>query len=98
MAQKFLAIGATPNSITIVDHYNNRLVIRREASGIIFYTSGDTDRVNKNIVELQTAMKKVLTGKGIKDNYKVRFEKLCKHLTSVQTHSFVSLRNSLQTI
>ena len=73
---------------------SNNLVVRKGTADIEFYSSADTARANKNILDLQNAIKAQLT-KKTKDNYKVRFDKLAKHFSSIKTHSFVTLKNQL---
>lgn len=89
-----VTIFVTPTSITIYDGNQNRLIVRKGENDIEFHSTADSVKASNNILSLQQAIRGELKKKS-KDNYRVRFDKLAKHLSAIKTHSFITLKNQL---
>lgn len=89
-----LRIITTPQSITIQDANDNRLIVRKTIIGIQYESRVNNVGVSKRITQLQAQIKAfILNPTSSKENYEKRFKRLAKMLNEPQTHSYMTLSN-----
>lgn len=92
-----LKILTTPTSISISDSDRNTLRVIKGANGIEFHSTQNTSKGIDPIFDLQKHIKTVVLT-STKDNYKVRFDKLAKHITTIPATTFRGLKRKLVTV
>lgn len=97
-----LKFFSTPNSITIYDGDNNRLVVHKKSFGnfkkaeIVPEISAQDTRARNNAVELGNMMVKFLNNKKPKDSFTKGFGKLQRMLSGLEVTSFEILKNKVE--
>lgn len=92
-----LKIVTTPTSISISDSDRNILRVIKGVNGIEYHSTQNTAKGIDAIFDLQNHIKTVVLT-STKDNYKVRFDKLAKHITTIPAETFKGLKRKLVTI
>ncbi len=94
-----ISITTTPKSISITDSDNNRITVLKTATSLEFHSRLSSNRQSAVMNECANTIKKiVLNPKDNRDNYKVRFDKIAKALTSANVRTLLTAKNALATI
>ena len=90
-----IKIFTTPSSITIRNEFNDALTVIRTSKKIELHSVISDGKKNNVILSIQKLISERICKPNQKDNYKVRFEKLKKELSEINTHSFLTIKRVL---
>lgn len=94
-----LVILTTSKSISITDDVGNKIIIVKANDGIQLHSSIEQSGKAKGMLELQRKLTAIIKNpKSNKTNYAVRFEKLAKALTEINTSTFRTVLNGVDKI